>query len=623
MTCAQYADYAQGEIEKLDKSCNTAEDCFMGLSYECMPFCVNGDVNMREFLSNLPVKRPETCPLFQCMLPELECACQNNECVLVPIEKECEIDSDCADSGIVSQCPVVCEEGKCKATDCGSIGRKCESDSDCLGKHEECPEMACAEPEITCENGECACTCPEEPTVSITTGKEEYEKGETVKITVSPSGPGLWAKMNYYCGQGQKPDLFILKKEGKEWLELTPWKHREWTHDCPESLPVAYPTPCHQWIELQETEFEWNQEYCHVQNAFSEDGNIEKMTAESEEYKARVCYYECEECEEEKCIETEFSITDSELKAECCEECVKAAETTWAIDDPFKKECEELQEYTPRGVTHEISPKCLEFFEGNPYTAEDCNGTKRCVEAGLAILNISSGPVRGGYVLECCEGLGVITAKQYFNEDCNEIMAPPGSNAVICSDCGNGVCEEWESECNCPEDCPRVTIKTDKEEYEQGEEIRYSFDAGVYLEVNDVYPNRKPHVVYREEKGEWISLFTFCTPYYACADCADYNNCEDCSNLPAYGEPAVEITNSCLKMETATARSWDSKYCETSEFECAWPSGQKAAHSCYNGLKEAEPGKYKIEAWYYLDENCEGEQLKATSNEFIIGYPPD
>jgi hypothetical protein len=49
----------------------------------------------------------------------------------------------------------------------------------------------------------------------------------------------------------------------------------------------------------------------------------------------------------------------------------------------------------------------------------------------------------------CCEGFVAIPKVCYIN-DTNGI---PSSLAQICSDCGNGICESWESNCNCPKDC--------------------------------------------------------------------------------------------------------------------------------------------------------------------------
>ncbi|MFH2028503.1 MAG: hypothetical protein ABIJ08_05165 [Nanoarchaeota archaeon] len=54
--------------------------------------------------------------------------------------------------------------------------------------------------------------------------------------------------------------------------------------------------------------------------------------------------------------------------------------------------------------------------------------------------------------LTCCEGLIAISEAEYprlFDNDCN---AASGTGD-LCSNCGNGICEKWESKCSCSEDC--------------------------------------------------------------------------------------------------------------------------------------------------------------------------
>jgi len=50
---------------------------------------------------------------------------------------------------------------------------------------------------------------------------------------------------------------------------------------------------------------------------------------------------------------------------------------------------------------------------------------------------------------QCCPGLQTIPTAE-ISED-GTCMFLDG--AALCSDCGNGSCEEWENVCNCPEDC--------------------------------------------------------------------------------------------------------------------------------------------------------------------------
>ena len=54
--------------------------------------------------------------------------------------------------------------------------------------------------------------------------------------------------------------------------------------------------------------------------------------------------------------------------------------------------------------------------------------------------------------LKCCEGLVEISEAEYprlYDKECN----PAEGTGVLCSNCGNGICENWESKCSCSEDC--------------------------------------------------------------------------------------------------------------------------------------------------------------------------
>ncbi|MBU0466541.1 MAG: DUF333 domain-containing protein [Nanoarchaeota archaeon] len=54
-----------------------------------------------------------------------------------------------------------------------------------------------------------------------------------------------------------------------------------------------------------------------------------------------------------------------------------------------------------------------------------------------------------GVVRECCVGLAELENFNLIEGDCQLLV---GAYAT-CSDCGDGICEEWENECNCLEDC--------------------------------------------------------------------------------------------------------------------------------------------------------------------------
>lgn len=49
---------------------------------------------------------------------------------------------------------------------------------------------------------------------------------------------------------------------------------------------------------------------------------------------------------------------------------------------------------------------------------------------------------------KCCPGLDEVKIVDEAQKDCNFV-----TGGVICSDCGNSVCDYGENICNCPEDC--------------------------------------------------------------------------------------------------------------------------------------------------------------------------
>jgi hypothetical protein len=61
------------------------------------------------------------------------------------------------------------------------------------------------------------------------------------------------------------------------------------------------------------------------------------------------------------------------------------------------------------------------------------------------------------YPEHCCDGLtewnsGMDTRISIGNE-CYETMSMSGSPVGTCINCGNGICENLENVCNCPEEC--------------------------------------------------------------------------------------------------------------------------------------------------------------------------
>ena len=73
-----------------------------------------------------------------------------------------------------------------------------------------------------------------------------------------------------------------------------------------------------------------------------------------------------------------------------------------------------------------------------------------CGKPGMSGGNPSLGPNDPGP--RCCPGLKSIPAtNKTFDENCQYTGFT--GYWTICTDCGNNVCEKWESKCTCPEDC--------------------------------------------------------------------------------------------------------------------------------------------------------------------------
>lgn len=72
-----------------------------------------------------------------------------------------------------------------------------------------------------------------------------------------------------------------------------------------------------------------------------------------------------------------------------------------------------------------------------------------CMEGGEPDINyLSSYSKPISFSSHCCEGLKYIRRIKNL-ETCESVQ----SGEMICSNCGNNLCEQWENKCNCPADC--------------------------------------------------------------------------------------------------------------------------------------------------------------------------
>jgi hypothetical protein len=82
---------------------------------------------------------------------------------------------------------------------------------------------------------------------------------------------------------------------------------------------------------------------------------------------------------------------------------------------------------------------------------ESTDGTftcSRCIDEG----KLTANPMGG----DCCAGLRAIPSGSGPPTPGGQWNCTIGLDSHVCSRCGNGVCEDWERPCGCPEDCGPV-----------------------------------------------------------------------------------------------------------------------------------------------------------------------
>lgn len=109
----------------------------------------------------------------------------------------------------------------------------------------------------------------------------------------------------------------------------------------------------------------------------------------------------------------------------------------------------------------------------------DCNWPCQelaCKQAGESVL-----------VGQCCEGLQEIPPTYIYDGNCDDNGMTGWS--YLCSDCGNGICESWESACNCPNDCTgqahAPVPPNNSRNFCTGDSLTWSM--GIYVDNHNVY----------------------------------------------------------------------------------------------------------------------------------------
>jgi hypothetical protein len=88
----------------------------------------------------------------------------------------------------------------------------------------------------------------------------------------------------------------------------------------------------------------------------------------------------------------------------------------------------------------------------------DCNTVNKCAKEGEKFSKV----YKDEFPEKCCEGLtewnSGFDTSVVINGECVQRSIESGSPVGTCINCGNGICEEIENICNCPEDCKETAV---------------------------------------------------------------------------------------------------------------------------------------------------------------------
>lgn len=117
----------------------------------------------------------------------------------------------------------------------------------------------------------------------------------------------------------------------------------------------------------------------------------------------------------------------------------------------------------PKGVQQadcllECRPKACVEIKVKDCPSDTCQILESCTKQKVCFTKNQSepelcGPLAYSGKVECCKGFIKRCGIEFFDGSCdmegkNSVYAVP-----VCLPCGNGICNQFENTCNCPEDC--------------------------------------------------------------------------------------------------------------------------------------------------------------------------
>ena len=106
-------------------------------------------------------------------------------------------------------------------------------------------------------------------------------------------------------------------------------------------------------------------------------------------------------------------------------------------------------------------PKSCVDMSADQCPTDTCQLLKGCDNHTICYYKIEPAAISCGEIgyagqdVPCCKGLEKRCGIEFFDGSCDMI----GKNSIyavpICVPCGNGICNQFEDSCNCPEDCKK------------------------------------------------------------------------------------------------------------------------------------------------------------------------
>lgn len=215
-------------------------------------------------------------------------------------------------------------------------------------------------------------------------------------------------------------------------------------------------------------------------------------------------------------------------------------------------------------------------------------------------------------------------AKQY---DCEKpfIIVDGG----CCTDANkNLACDKDETPIEAPSE-PEVTgytIKTKKDSYAIGEEVKFvgEFESDLYAQTWK--PDINPPEIYKKEGSSWTRIYTYQIPYFTCEeyDAIQTEKGKECMNLFNEMEQTKmgSVTANapapmCIKIDTKNIWVWDQKAAKEEDRNCEQGSADYTLDQCYAGMKNTLPGEYKAKFSFFTADNCV-DRIQLETNKFTI-----